>query len=72
MPASTRPPYYLDLDLSAYAGSYIGLVEGRVVAVAKTHEAARVRARAAREQRDATILHISPLAGVQTLDNKAQ
>ena len=53
-------PRYLDLDLSAYAGRYIALVEGRVVAVADTPEAAHARARTAREQRPATILFIAP------------
>ena len=55
-----RQPRYLDLDLSAYAGRYIALVEGRVVAVADTPEAAEVRAKVAREQRPATILYIAP------------
>jgi len=68
MTALSRQPHFLDLDLSAYAGGYIGLVEGRVVAVASTSEAARARARAAREQRHATILYISPI-GVQTTDD---
>jgi hypothetical protein len=72
MSALPRPPHYLDLDLSVYAGSYIGLVEGRVVAVALTPGAARARARAAREQREPTILYISPIAGVRTSDNDVQ
>ncbi len=57
-------PRYLDLDLSTYDGRYIALVEGRVVAVADTAEAALVRARTSREQRPATILFIAP-----TVDN---
>jgi hypothetical protein len=60
MPDPPRQPRYLDLDLSAYAGRYIALVEGRVVAVADSAEAARARARTAREQRPATILCIAP------------
>ncbi len=69
MSASPRPPHYLDLDLSVYAGSYIGLVEGRVVAVAFKPEAARARARAAREQSEATILYISPIASMRIAGN---
>ncbi|HEY53556.1 MAG TPA: hypothetical protein G4N94_08880 [Caldilineae bacterium] len=62
MTASPLQPHHLDLDLSAYAGRYIALVEGRVVAVADTPEAARTRARTAREQRPPTILFIAPTA----------
>ncbi len=61
MSVASHQPHYLDLDLSLYAGSYIALVEGRVVAVALTAEAARARARTSREQRPATILFIAPL-----------
>ncbi|NOZ51170.1 MAG: hypothetical protein GXP37_14170 [Chloroflexi bacterium] len=53
-------PLILHLDLAPYAGKYIALVEGRVVAVAGTAADARVLARMARPQRQATLLRIAP------------
>ncbi len=52
-------PRYLDLDLAPYAGQYVALVEGRVIAIGETAAAATSRARIARPQRAAAILHIS-------------
>lgn len=54
-------PHFLNLDLAPYAGRYIALVSGRVVAVGDTAEAAHARARLARQQRPATILFIAPV-----------
>ncbi|MCO6449262.1 MAG: hypothetical protein J5I90_00610 [Caldilineales bacterium] len=60
MPQATGiPPKYLDIDLSPYAGHYIALVEGRVLAVGDTAESALARAKVARPQRPATILLIA-------------
>ena len=72
MPAAPRQPHYLILDLSLYAGSYIALVEGRVVAVGHTPEATRARARTSREQREATILYISRIGGTQASESNAK
>lgn len=52
-------PRYLDIDLAPYAGQYVALVEGRIIAIGDTAAAATSRARIARSQRAATILHIS-------------
>ena len=54
-------PNYLEIDLSPYAGHYIALVEGRILAVGDTPESALARAKVARPQRPATILFIAPL-----------
>ena len=72
MPASPQQPNYLSLNLALYAGSYIALVEGRVVAVAPTPEATRSRARTAREQREPTILYISPTGCTSASDSNAR
>ena len=72
----TPGPRYLTLDLSPYAGKYIALVEGRVIAVGETAEAALVMARAARPQRYAAILRIAadtsptPPPRLATLDSR--
>ncbi len=52
-------PTPLPIDLHLYAGRYIALIEGRVVAVADTAAAAQARAAAARPQRPAIILHVA-------------
>lgn len=59
MPVANEPDF-LHIDLTLYADRYIALIEGRVVAVADTADAARALAQVARPQRRATILHIAP------------
>jgi hypothetical protein len=58
---TTRPagPRYLDLDLRPYAGRYIALVEGRVVAVADTPRGAFTRARRARPKRMPVVIKVA-------------
>ncbi len=51
----------LDIDLHPYAGKYIALVAGRVVAVAGSADDARALAQMTRPQRQPVILYISPL-----------
>ena len=53
------PPKYLNINLSAYAGRYIAIVEGVVLATGRTAEAARTRAKLARPQREPIILCIA-------------
>lgn len=71
MPVAPRQPHYLDLDISLFAGSYIALVEGRIVAVGLTPEATRARARTAREQREPAILFIAPTDFTSESDRNA-
>lgn len=58
--SAPNEPEFLHIDLSLYAGRYIALIEGRIVAVADTADSARVLAQRARPQRQATILYIAP------------
>ncbi len=51
---------FLSLDLIPYAGRYIAVIEGSIVAVAGSAEDARDLARLARPQRSPTILYIAP------------
>jgi hypothetical protein len=61
MKAHTRGPRWLEIDLRPYAGRYIALVEGRVVAVADSTEGAFSRARRTRPKRMPVILKIAAI-----------
>ncbi|HEY80149.1 MAG TPA: hypothetical protein G4O05_03590 [Caldilineae bacterium] len=52
-------PHILDIDLHPYAGKYIALVEGRVVAVADSSRGAFVRARRSRPKRMPVVIKIA-------------
>ena len=63
MAPADRLPQPLDLDLQPFAGRYIALLEGRIIAVADSAEAVRIRAAVARPQRPASILWVASSAG---------
>ena len=54
------PPRYLDLDLHLYAGRYIALARGHVVATGDTAAEAQARATAVQPKRAAVVLYIAP------------
>ena len=56
---SPHPPRYLALDLAPFAGRYVALVEGEIVAVGETAADALTRARLSRPQRTATLLFVA-------------
>lgn len=58
-PVSSHPPRYLALDLAPFAGRYVALVEGEIIAVGETATDAQVRARLSRPQRAATVLFVA-------------
>ncbi len=53
------PPRYLALDLAPFAGRYVALVEGEIIAVGETAADAQARARLSRPQRTATLLFVA-------------
>ncbi len=59
MKSRSQGPKWLEIDLRPYAGRYIALVEGRVVAVADSAEGAFSRARRTRPKRMPVILKIA-------------
>ncbi len=64
------PPKYLNIDLRAYAGRYIAIVEGVVLATGRTAEAARTRAKLARPQRDPIILRVAACSPTPPTDDR--
>lgn len=52
-------PHLLDLNLHPYAGRFVAVIEGAIVAVGETADAALARAHAAQPQRRATVLRIA-------------
>ncbi|NOX63392.1 MAG: hypothetical protein GXP42_15820 [Chloroflexi bacterium] len=67
---SASPPKYLDIDLRAYAGCYIAIVEGVVLATGQSAEAARTRAKLARPQREPLILAIADQSASEDQNGK--
>ncbi len=59
MKARPVSPHYLDIDLRPFAGRYVALVEGRIVAVAETARGAFARARRSRPKRMPVVFKVA-------------